>query len=56
MFKNSGLSILLATVLVGTAAWAGVFGGSVIATALALFLLARTHPLGAYLHRAEEES
>jgi hypothetical protein len=33
-----------------------VFGGSLIATALALLLLARTHPLGAYLHSAETES
>ncbi|HEX7980622.1 MAG TPA: hypothetical protein VF461_18605 [Gemmatimonadaceae bacterium] len=50
------LTIILAQYWVGKAAWAGVFGGSLIATALALFLLARTHPLGAYLHRAEEES
>lgn len=50
------LTIVLAQYWVGNVAWAGVFGGSLIATALALFLLARTHPLGAYLHRAEEES
>jgi hypothetical protein len=50
------LTIVLAQYWVGNAAWAGVFGGSLIATALALCLLARTHPLGAYLHRAEEES
>jgi hypothetical protein len=50
------LTVVLAQYWVGNAAWAGIFGGSLIATALALFLLARTHPLGAYLHRAEEES
>jgi hypothetical protein len=50
------LTIVLAQYWVGNAAWVGVFGGSLIATALALLLLARTHPLGAYLHRAEEES
>ena len=50
------LTIILAQYWVGSAAWAGIFGGSLIATGLALFLLARTHPLGAYLHHAEEES
>jgi hypothetical protein len=50
------LTIVIAQYWVGSAAWVGVFGGSLIATALALFLLARTHPLGTYLHRAEHES
>jgi hypothetical protein len=50
------LTIILAQYWVGKAAWPGVFGGSLIATALALFLLARTHPLSAYLHHAEHES
>ena len=50
------LTIILAQHWLGSAAWVGVFGGSLIATALALRLLSRTHPLGAYLHRAEEES
>jgi hypothetical protein len=50
------LTVILAQYGLGGAAWLGVFGGSLIATALALLLLARTHPLGAYLHRAEEES
>ena len=50
------LTIILAQYWVGSAAWAGVFGGSLIATALAVHLLSRTHPLAAYLHRAEEES
>ena len=50
------LTIVLAQFWLGVVAWPGVFGGSVIATALAVFLLSRTHPLGAYLHRAEAES
>ena len=50
------LTIILAETRLGTAAWPGVFGGSVIATALALLLLGRTHPLAAYLHSAETES
>ena len=50
------LTVILAQYGLGGAAWLGVFGGSLIATALALLLLARTHPLSAYLHRAEEES
>jgi len=50
------LTIILAQYWVGSVAWVGVFGGSLIATALALLLLARTHPIGTYLHRAEEES
>jgi hypothetical protein len=50
------LTVILAQSPVGAAAWASVFGGSLIATALAARLLARTHPLGDYLHRAEVES
>jgi hypothetical protein len=50
------LTIILAQLRLGSAAWVGVFGGSLIATALAWLLLSRTHPLAAYLHRAEEES
>jgi hypothetical protein len=50
------LTTLLAQFWLGDTAWVGVFGGSLIATALALFLLSRTHPLLADLHRAEDES
>ena len=50
------LTVILAQSPIGSRAWIGVFGGSLIATALALLLLARTHPLAVYLHRAEEES
>lgn len=49
------LTIILAQYWVGSGAWAGVFGGSLIATALGWLLLSRSHPLAAYLHRAEEE-
>jgi len=41
---------------VGNAAWIGITGGSIISTAVAITLLARTHPLHEYLRRAEEES
>ena len=50
------LTVVLADQVLGAAAWIGVFGGSLIATALALVLLKRGHPLGTYLHRAEAES
>jgi len=50
------LTAMLAQVSLGDIAWAEIFGGSLIASALALFLLSRTHPLLAHLHRAEEES
>jgi hypothetical protein len=50
------LTIILAQYWVGSGAWPGIFGGSLIATALGWLLLSRTHPLAAYLHRAEEES
>ena len=50
MFTN----ILVAYSLGGTA-WIAIFGGSLIATALAFVLLSRTHPLAARLRQAEEE-
>ena len=49
------LTVILAQYWLGGAAWVGVFGGSLIATAVAVLLLARTHPLATYLHRAEQE-
>ena len=51
MFTN----ILVAT-SVGSVAWVGIVGGSLIGTALAITLLSRTHPLLRYLRRAEEET
>jgi hypothetical protein len=47
---------LLATVALGSLAWLGVFGGSLIGTAVAMLLLSRTHPLATYLQRAEDET
>lgn len=41
---------------VGSVAWAGIVGGSLIGTAVAITLLSRTHPLLRYLRRAEEET
>jgi hypothetical protein len=40
---------------VGSVAWVGIVGGSLIGTAVATTLLSRTHPLVHYLRRAEEE-
>ena len=50
------LTIMLAQFALGETAWISVFGGSLIGTAIAYSLLSRTHPLLAYLRRAEEES
>jgi hypothetical protein len=49
------LANVLAQYSLGNAAWIGIAGGSLIGTALAIALLARTHPLRAHLRRAEEE-
>lgn len=46
---------LVAQAAVGDVAWIGIFGGSLIATGIAMALLVRTHPLATYLHQAEEE-
>ncbi len=50
MFTN-----ILAESSVGSVAWVGIVGGSLIGTAVAITLLSRTHPLVQYLHRAEDE-
>jgi hypothetical protein len=50
MFTN-----ILAEYSLGDTAWIGIFGGSLLATTLAIVLLSRTHPLVAHLRRAEEE-
>jgi hypothetical protein len=47
---------LLVQAAVGSVGWVGIFGGNVIATGIAFVLLARTHPLAAYLRQAEEET
>ena len=50
MFTN-----ILVEYSLGDTAWFAIFGGSLIATALAIGLLSRTHPLAARLRQAEEE-
>jgi hypothetical protein len=50
MFTN-----LLVEYSVGSVAWVGIAGGSLIGTAVAITLLSRTHPLVEYLRRAEDE-
>lgn len=50
------LTNLIATATLGTVAWVGIFGGNLIGAALVFVLLTRTHPLAAYLRRAEEET
>jgi hypothetical protein len=50
------LTIILAQYALGSTAWLALFGGSLIGTAIAVALVARTHPLVAYLRCAEEES
>jgi hypothetical protein len=47
---------VLAAAALGSVAWIEIFGGNLIATGIALVLLARTHPLGMYLRQAEEET
>jgi len=43
-------------VSIGDVAWVGIFGGSLIATAIGIFLLSQSHPLAQYLHEAEAET
>lgn len=51
MFTN-----ILVEYSLGETGWIAIFGGSLIATALAILLLSRTHPLAARLRQAEEET
>ena len=50
------LTIILSQSALGSLAWPALFGGSVIGNVITVALLARTHPLVAYLRRAEEET
>ncbi|MEO7360848.1 MAG: hypothetical protein ABI120_10990 [Gemmatimonadaceae bacterium] len=47
---------LLAEAALGSSAWIGIFGGSLIGTVIGLGFLSRAHPLATYLHTAEEET
>jgi hypothetical protein len=49
------LTKLLTAIAVGSIGWVAIFVGSLIGTGTALTLMARTHPLGKYLHSAEVE-
>ena len=49
-------AVVLSSVALGTPAWVGVFGGSLIGTATALIVLSRRYPLAARLRQAEEET
>lgn len=46
----------LLTEALGPVAWVGIFGGSLIASAIGIVLVARAHPLAKYLHEAEAET
>jgi hypothetical protein len=52
MFTN----ILVETTTLGNGAWLRIFVGNAIASVIAVMLLARTHPLLEYVHRAEHET
>lgn len=47
------LTVLLSHIGLGELAWVGIFGGSLIGMAIALFVLSRRHPLAARLRDAD---
>lgn len=49
------LTILLSNIGLGAIAWVGIFGGSLIGTGLALYILSRTHPLAALVRQADTD-
>jgi hypothetical protein len=49
------MTTMLVQAALGGLAWLEIFGGSLIATALGLVLLTKSHPLAEYLRRAEAE-
>jgi hypothetical protein len=54
-FALAMATILLTHLGLGELAWLRVFGASLIASALALAIIAQRHPLAARLHEAEAE-
>jgi hypothetical protein len=50
------MTVLLSHLGLGDLAWVRIFGGSVLGATIALFVVARNHPLAAQLHRAEVET
>lgn len=49
------LTILLSNLGLGSRAWVGIFGGSLIGTGLALFVISRRHPLAAHIREADSQ-
>ena len=49
------LTILLSHLGLGARAWLGIFGGSLIGTGLALFVLSRQHPLATLVRDADTD-
>jgi hypothetical protein len=47
------LTVLLSNLGLGPLAWVGIFGGSLVGTGLALFVLSRRHPLAAWVRDAD---
>ena len=49
------LTVLLSNLGLGGRAWVGIFGGSLVGTGLALFVLTRRHPLVAQVREADSQ-
>jgi hypothetical protein len=49
------LTVLLSNLGLGARAWVGIFGGSLVGTGLALFVLSRRHPLLAQVREADSQ-
>ena len=49
------LTVLLSNLGLGTRAWVGIFGGSLIGLGLALFVVARQHPVAALVREADTD-
>jgi hypothetical protein len=49
------LTVLLSNLGLGNLAWVGIFGGSLIGTGLALFIVSRRHPLAAQVRDADAD-
>ena len=54
-FAFAFLTVGLSNVGLGSLAWLRIFGGNLLGVAIAIVVLARTHPLLAILHEAESE-
>jgi hypothetical protein len=54
-FGFAMMTVLLSQLGLGELAWVRILGGSLIGAVIAIFILARGHPLAAALRRAERE-